>query len=184
MEIHTTDITNPDLDFSPDVTRKFYEVEPRLRMDYKDISPNAIIRNARDAVHYLADTIYDCPQEHCYSIFLNSALHPIGYTCVGTGSTGTTPVSFSKIVQTALLLNATGIILLHNHPSCSYSAPTDADIQLAKNLSYVLKLLDGMVLYDSIIISGNHIYNMASDKSLAENPTQPEPILTKNIAAQ
>lgn len=182
MKIHTVDVTNPDLDFTPEFIHKFCEVEPHLRLEYRET--NIFIKSKNDAVRYLADTLADYPQERCYAIFLDVRLHPLGYTCVGSGSLFSCPVSFSKIAQTALLMNASGVILLHNHPSYSPAEPSKQDIKLAQHLSHLLHLLDGMVLYDFIIISGKGTYSMACDKTLSENPTQAEPMLSKNIAAQ
>lgn len=175
MKFQTVDLTNPDLDLDTDFIHKLCEVEPRLRIDRQEIFPQTPIRTSNDIIFYLADTLTQYPQERCYAVFLDAAMCPIGLTCVGAGFTDTCPVSCTKIAQTALLLNATGVILVHNHPSGHPAAPSKADIQMAKKLTQLLRMLDGMQLHDFIIVSRNpekRVYSMLKDESLLDNPVK------------
>lgn len=175
MKFQTVDLTNPDLDFDTDFIHKLCEVEPRLRIDRQEIFPATPIRTQSDVVFYLADTLTQYPQERCYAVFFDAAMYPIGLTCVGAGFTDTCPVSCTKIAQTALLLNATGVILVHNHPSSHPAAPSQADIRMARRLSQLLPMLDGMQLHDFMIVCRNpekHIYSMRDDDSLSNNPVK------------
>lgn len=176
MKFQTVDLTNPDLDFDTDFIHKLCEVEPRLRMNRQEIFSQTPIRTQNDIICYLADTLTQYPQERCYAVFIDAAMYPIGLTCVGAGFTDTCPVSCTKIAQTALLLNATGVILVHNHPSSHPAAPSESDIKMAKKLTQLLHMLDGMRLHDFIIVSRNPekcIYSMLEDDSLPDNPIKP-----------
>lgn len=175
MKFQTVDLTNPDLDFDTDFVHKLCEVEPRLRIDRQEIFSSTRIRTQSDVIFYLADTLTQYPQERCYAIFLDAAMYPIGLTCVGIGFTDACPVSCNKIAQTALLLNATGVILVHNHPSSHPATPSNADIQMATKLSQLLHMLDGMQLHDFMIVCRNpekRIYSMLKDDSLPDNPVK------------
>lgn len=175
MTIPTIDITNTDLDFDDDFIRDFCEIETRIYADRKPIQSNEIIGDADAALRYLMDTLVEYPQERTYAIFVDVGLHPIGYACVETGTVKSCPVSFAQVAQVALLVNAVGVILLHNHPSESPAMPSKADIRLARQMATMLDLLDGMMLCDFVIVSRHltrGMYSMIHDKNLEKNPTR------------
>ncbi|MBI3283945.1 MAG: DNA repair protein RadC [Burkholderiales bacterium] len=64
-----------------------------------------------------------------------------------------------EVVKSALLHNAAGIILAHNHPSGS-SDPSNADITLTQTLKQALALVDIRVL-DHFIVANPHVYSFA-----------------------
>ena len=63
------------------------------------------------------------------------------------------------IAKEALLVDATAIILCHNHPSGNVS-PSHADISLTKRLIETLSLFDIKVL-DHIIVSQSETYSFS-----------------------
>ena len=152
----------------------FAKLEPRIRLDYKDVEKDRRICNHIDAVTYLCEKICDMPQESTYAIFLDGRLTPLGYTCVGRGTHSVCTVSVGKIVQVALLAGATGVIMVHNHPDMKEPGPSSLDIECAHRLAAILKEVDGMILYDSVIVScdtSTKVYSMRDDKKLENLPS-------------
>lgn len=170
-------IVNDELD-SPE----FSILEPRLKLDYKHIDPTRKIKNHHDAIDYVSDMIRAYPYEASYIVLMDGSLTPLGCACVGTGTSTVCPVSVAKIIQIALLSSATGVILIHNHPDVSEAKPSQLDIDTAHALSEILRYMDGMVLYDSVIVSANpkkNLYSMRHDKKLDKNPTEKMPLMSR-----
>lgn len=78
-------------------------------------------------------------------ITLNRANRCIGFYKISVGGVAGTVADPKVIFQTALLSNASGIILAHNHPSGNTN-PSQADLDLTKKLRDAGKLLDIAVL--------------------------------------
>jgi DNA repair protein RadC len=65
----------------------------------------------------------------------------------------------SEVLKEALKHNAAAIILAHNHPS-GIAEPSQADLDITKQLKKVLDLVDIRVL-DHIIVAGGDITSFA-----------------------
>ena len=154
--------------------KNFCEIEPRIKLDYREVEKDRRICHHIDAVDYLCEKIRDFPQESTYAIFLDGRLTPLGYTCVGQGTHSVCTVSVGKIIQVALLAGATGVIMVHNHPDMKEPGPSSLDIECAHRLAAILKEIDGMILYDSVIVScdtSTKVYSMRQDKKLEDLPS-------------
>ncbi len=71
------------------------------------------------------------------------------------GSLTHTAIYPQKIVRRALLLNAVGLIVAHNHPS-GKAEPSPSDLHLTKQLKAALALFD-IQLLDHFVIASNSI---------------------------
>lgn len=100
-------------------------------------------------------------KEYFYTMFLNRANEVIGVNKISEGGVGGTVVDPSIIFQAAVLVNAIGLILCHNHPSSSLK-PSDADINLTKKLKEGGKLLDIDVM-DHLILSADNFYSFTDN---------------------
>lgn len=98
------------------------------------------------------------PKEHFYAVFLKSDNEIIGDKLIGLGSTGSAPADLKDIARTAVLTNASAVILVHNHPSNNDTA-TPGDKQLTQEIQRGLGIFDIEVL-DHVIISQNDHYSM------------------------
>ncbi|MCR5283392.1 MAG: DNA repair protein RadC [Lachnospiraceae bacterium] len=88
--------------------------------------------------------------EQCIVVFLNSADQRIRDRVLSTGTLNMSLVSSREILRQALLLNASGIILLHNHPSGNPD-PSTEDRMVTKRLQQAAELLE-VAFLDHIII--------------------------------
>lgn len=94
-------------------------------------------------------------------IFNDNQNHLIEYKEMFSGSVSSASVYPREVVKTALRLNASNVIFVHNHPSHSLS-PSDADEQLTKRLISALELVEIRVL-DHIIVAGSKTTSFAEN---------------------
>lgn len=86
-------------------------------------------------------------------LFLNRANNVIAYKDMFHGSISETIVDIRVILKQALLLNSTGIICGHNHPSTNRMA-SQSDITLNKEIKEAAKMVQ-IQLLDNLIITQN-----------------------------
>jgi len=98
------------------------------------------------------------PKEHFYAVFLKADNEVIGDKLIGLGSSGNAPVDLKDIARTAVLTNASAVILVHNHPSNNDEA-TPEDKEATRNIKKGLELFDIDVL-DHVIMSQDDHYSM------------------------
>ena len=110
-----------------------------------------------DVVRWFCD-LQDKSCEHFIVLYLNSPNNIICYSEF-TGGLDSCSVDQRVIFQHALLCGATGIILLHNHPSGN-NIPSSNDIEITKNICSSGKCL-GIKVLDHIIIAGDSHYSFA-----------------------
>ncbi len=115
-----------------------------------------------DAAYELLKSLYDKDtlqlQEQFIIVLLDPQKRCLGYATISKGGATSTIVEPKFIFQTALLANANGILLSHNHPSSELRAST-ADISLTKRLDKAGKLL-GIQIVDHIILSSSGYLSM------------------------
>ncbi len=103
-------------------------------------------------------------REYVYAIFLDRANQILGYFMVSSGGISGTVVDPRIIFQSALLSNASGIVIFHNHPSNNLT-PSKADIEITTKIAKGGRILD-ITLLDHIIISENGYYSFADEERL------------------
>jgi len=89
-------------------------------------------------------------REQLRVLFLNKRNMLIADEVQGHGTVDHTPVYPREVMRRALELSATGVILVHNHPSGD-PTPSNADIDMTKRIIDASKPL-GIAVYDHIII--------------------------------
>lgn len=98
-------------------------------------------------------------KEYCFALLLNRINRPVGYIKVAEGGVGECSLDNRLVLKAALDLNATGVILCHNHPSgCPY--PGANDLKQTDSLSKALNTLD-INLLDHIILTDGQFYSFA-----------------------
>jgi len=98
------------------------------------------------------------PKEHFYTVFLKSDNEVIGDKLIGLGNTGSAPLDLKDIARTAVLTNASAVILVHNHPSNNNDA-TPEDKKVIREIQRGLEIFDIEVL-DHVIITQTGRYSM------------------------
>ena len=94
-------------------------------------------------------------------MYLNGQNKVIGIETAHKGSVNASITSPHEIMKTALLTNASSIILAHNHPSGD-PTPSPEDISVTKKLKEAGKTVDVRVL-DSIVIGKDKYYSLKQE---------------------
>ena len=139
---------------------KPYYVELIYKTSIK--STDRIRINDAGDVYLLAKEILEDRMEHheeVYLILLNQASKILGVALVSRGGVCNTVVDLRIIFQTAILANASRIILVHNHPSGNLK-PSLQDDKITKRVYQVASIL-GIELTDHLIISEESYYSYA-----------------------
>ena len=118
--------------------------------------PNEV-KNSKDSFERFLPYIDDMRQEHFLVLYLNQSNHALKVECLSHGGTTNVIADPKLIFKNALGLNATAIILGHNHPSGN-PRPSEDDRQLTKKLVAAGKFLDIAVI-DHIIIGNERYYS-------------------------
>lgn len=137
-------------------------VEYTLKAERKDFN-KAKITKSSDAADYARNFYFDDITifESTFVILLNTANNTIGYAKISQGGIAGTVVDIRLILKYAIENLASGIILVHNHPSGSMKA-SPQDIQISKKLKEAARWMD-ISLLDSIIISEDAHYSLADE---------------------
>lgn len=101
----------------------------------------------------------DLGHEECWVIFLNRANYIIGKEMISLGGLSSTIIDTKIVVKKAIEKQASGIILVHNHPSGS-PKPGKADITATEKLKAGLEAFDISVI-DHIIICDDRYFSFA-----------------------
>lgn len=90
-------------------------------------------------------------KEMFYALYLNRANQVLGVLLISEGGTSATVADPKIILQGALKLNASGLIVSHNHPSGNLN-PSPADEKQTKNLKCLCAILDIVLLDHQILV--------------------------------
>ncbi len=100
-------------------------------------------------------------KEQVYIFMFNNANKLIGFSKISEGGLSESVVDIRIVLQHTLLSCATGIVLLHNHPSGSLK-PSLSDKNLTQRVKNALNVCD-LVLIDHLIISKTNYYSFADE---------------------
>ena len=129
------------------------QVKVRLRLaEAEPLYSTEQITTPDKAVAVMSDALAQMDREYCCVVNLDAAKHPINFNVVSIGDVSQTQVPMQNVFKSAILSNAAGIMLFHNHPSGSLKASME-DLELTKRLVEAGKLMNIPVV-DHIIVAG------------------------------
>lgn len=102
--------------------------------------------------------------ESLMAIYLNTKNLVIEYEMISEGSVDNVTVYPRKIIEMALKNNASGLIIVHNHPSGD-TEPSSSDRELTKELMNIAESMD-IRLLDHIIVSRKDYYSFSKNGEL------------------
>lgn len=146
---------------------KIYRLEVK-RTELHDIEPVSASQTIQ-IVHYALEHIYDKDEmwrEKSVALFLDKKLNIIGETLVSVGTTDACLMDIKLIAKSALESLASGVIIMHNHPSGD-PAPSEHDIEETNKIKRGLACLD-IKLIDHIILGDDRHYSFTNEK-IAKN---------------
>lgn len=109
--------------------------------------------------------LHQMTEEYLYMIACNMKMEILGIFEVSHGTVNQSFVCPREIYMKALLIGASGIILIHNHPSQDVT-PSRMDLTATERIKQAGVLI-GIDLLDHIII-GNEYYSMKDHEILAD----------------
>lgn len=133
----------------------------RRRMDYQANATVDRIRQSADAYDLLKSHLADLVHEEFWVIYLNRAARMIKKECISRGGIAGTVVDIKLILKSAIHLQASSLILAHNHPSGQLQ-PSEADKQLTNRMLAAAKSVD-MLVADHLIISASTYVSFADE---------------------
>jgi DNA repair protein RadC len=117
-------------------------------------------------------------REHMIAIHLDARGRVSGLHTVSVGSLQRSEAGAREVFKAAILGNAAGVVLVHNHPSGD-PAPSPEDVSVAQGLELVGQLV-GIPVVDHVIV-GEPGYASLRDLGLLEfDPHDPDPLRTQN----
>jgi DNA repair protein RadC len=104
-------------------------------------------------------------QREIFSVVLMTRANQVlGIVNCGEGATSQVIVDKQYIARLAILSNAQAVILCHNHPSGNLK-PSEADINITKEIKSALKLFD-IVLLDHLILTQDNGFTSFASQNL------------------
>lgn len=152
-----------------DNTVIFLKLLPQIFATYveaheKQQNTSKCLDNISDRINYFLPKFFGKSEECFYVLCLDNKCNIICCKELFQGSVNITPLNKRKIVEYALLNNASAIIIAHNHPG-GIPLPSTADVAFTKQLKETLIPLN-IDLVDHIIIAGNDGSSFADMNSI------------------
>ena len=129
------------------------QVKVRLKLaEAEPLYSTEQITTPDKAAEVMAQALSQMDREYCCVVNLDGANHPINFNVVSIGDVNQAHVPIQNVFKSAILSNASSIMMIHNHPSGSVQASRE-DIDVTKRLIEAGKIMNIPVL-DHIIVGG------------------------------
>lgn len=129
------------------------------RRQFSDMLERNIVSCSRDIYDAMLPLLVDLKHEEFWILLMNQANHIVGKTLISKGGVSGTVVDSKMVFKPALDALASGIILVHNHPSGNLK-PSHQDIELTRKLAQAGRLLD-ITVHDHVIITNGNFYSFS-----------------------
>ena len=137
-----------------------FELGRRTAMESAE-NINVQISSAKSVFRIMQPVMKNLDHEECWVLYLNKANRLLGKEMISCGGLDSTIIDNKSIIRKAIDRKASGLILIHNHPSGS-SMPSVADINQTQALNKALKTCD-LSLVDHVIIAKGEYYSFADE---------------------
>lgn len=127
-----------------------------LRLARAEVMDRPVLNNWERLLDYLSAVLARERVEQFRVLFLDTRNRLIADEAQARGTVNHTPVYPREVVKRALELQATALILVHNHPSGD-PTPSRADLEMTQEVKTAAASL-GIVLHDHLIVgNGRHL---------------------------
>ncbi len=129
------------------------QVQVRLRLsEAEPLYSTESITSPEIAAKVMAGALAEMDREYCCVVNLDGSNHPINFNIVSIGDINHAYVPVQNVFKSAILSNASSIMLLHNHPSGSLN-PSKDDIELTRRVIEAGAIMNIPVI-DHLIVAG------------------------------
>lgn len=130
------------------------QVQVRLRLsEAEPLYSTESITSPEIAAKVMAEALAEMDREYCCVVNLDGSNHPINFNIVSIGDINHAYVPVQNIFKSAILSNASSIMLLHNHPSGSLN-PSKDDIELTRRVIEAGAIMNIPVIDHLIVVGG------------------------------
>lgn len=133
----------------PELQRRYFLSDPMRR---------GPLLNGGAYGRYLLPYFFGARDELVYLLLLDDAGKVLNCRKIASGSVNYASVPVRKLVQEALNVNASGLVLAHNHPS-GIAIPSKEDVDLTLRLRDALEIMS-IELLDHIIVADDDCISM------------------------
>ena len=120
------------------------------------------LNNPQAVIQLLADTFHEYDREVVAIVNLKSNLQPISMNIVSMGALDQSIVHPREVMKTAILSNASSILMAHFHPSGNMN-PSKEDVIITDRMNQVCSLM-GIKLIDHVIVGAKDKYYSFQEK--------------------
>lgn len=139
-------------------------LELGLRRRVGDVLDKKAINSSRTVFEVMQPIVGQLPHEEFWIVYLNNSNRILQKKQLSKGGITGTLVDVRLVLKNALEVGATGIILVHNHPSGTL-VPSTADQQITQKLKNAAESIDIKVL-DHLIITEKSYFSFADENIL------------------
>ena len=111
---------------------------------------NSFLQTIDQCGEYLLPYFFGRKNETVFLLCLDAKCKVRACHNMGEGGVNSANISIRSLVEAALRVNATSVVLAHNHPS-GLALPSEADVQTTIRLGKALRMVD-IILVDHIIV--------------------------------
>ena len=142
-----------------------FELGRRCAMELA-INEKVSVSSPKTVFRMMLPLLKGLDHEECWVIFLNRANYVIGKERMSVGGLDSTVMDVKSILRRALDRKASGVILVHNHPSGN-AMPGQADIRQTSILKKALQTCE-IGLIDHVVIAEDSWYSFADEQLVME----------------
>lgn len=129
------------------------------RQQISRISANQILDTTQKCGDYLVPYFFGTVQEEVYMLGLDAKCKVLGCMKISSGSINCANLSIRKVVESALGMKASSVVLAHNHTS-GIAVPSQEDIRTTRSVAHALDLV-GIYLADHIVVADDDYVSLA-----------------------
>ena len=147
----------------------FIKFLPELFRAYEEskFSERPVIESSEVAKKYLSSYFKIATSEKLVILYLDSRLRVIKDAEISQGDENMVYMDLNNIVKSALLLNAKGVIIAHNHVT-GFATPSAEDKETTERLAKMLMPV-GIHLCEHIIFAGKDVFYFSKSKHIKSN---------------
>lgn len=136
--------------------------EAAERLLKEDLTTSPVLQSWKSLLDYCRASMGHLKVEQFRILFLDKKNRLIADELQATGTVDQTPVYPREVVKRALQLEASYLIMIHNHPSGDIT-PSKADIQVTKQIVAALETVN-ISLHDHVIVSARDHYSFKTNR--------------------
>lgn len=133
-------------------------IELGRRMPTVDGEARPLLTSPEVVFNFLRGQLRGRPREELHILCADSGGRLVGTPTVLPGSVHSVAFRLADIFREAIVLDASGVILAHNHPS-GRATPSARDIDLTRDIGGMGEAL-GIALHDHLVIAGERYVSM------------------------